>query len=568
MEPTIPVGLRRLLPFTPWILGAGFFFFVAGFRILDPLNIAWLWDGDPATHYLGWEFYRNSEWSFPVGLNPRYGAELSSSIVYSDSLPLFAILFKPLASILPNPFQYFGLWVLLCFLLQAWLGWLLIGLFSQSAITKMLGTSLFVIAPAMLWNFHPGIGTLALGGHFLILGALYLCLRDKLGVAWTGWCLVLGVATLVHAYLLAMVLALWLADVADRLARREVRFPELARQGSILVATVGLIAWQAGYFMFGAGLDEWGYGFFRMNVLGPLDPSKHLSGSWSYLMPDIPGDRGSAEGFNFLGLGVILLFIAVIPMAIVKKTQVTLFPIRRPFFLSSLIALSAFAITNNVGVGPYSIEFPIPDEIKNLAAVFRASGRMFWPTLYALIFCGIKYVTKGTSRRVGQLLLGLALLVQISDTRQATANIKSALMIEPRSVWSTDLVNPFWTEIPNHYKSIKRIYPGGRHPRWKEISYLASGSGLSTDLVYLGRVSEAKIGSAIEVRRRSVETGNYDTETIYIINEIDARLLEQACETIYSETDSFTRIDGLSVLAPGWNKLGKPIPGNPICQDK
>lgn len=79
----------------PTILGVIAFFLVVGPRAMNPENIAWLGTGDPATHYLGWLFYRNSELVFPLGLNSSYGLEIANFILYSDSNPFLAILFKP-----------------------------------------------------------------------------------------------------------------------------------------------------------------------------------------------------------------------------------------------------------------------------------------------------------------------------------------------------------------------------------------------------------------------------------------------------------------------------------------
>ena len=102
------------------LLGFVVFYIVTGFEIISPINISWLEfkKGDQATYYYGWLSYRNSPWTFPVGLNPNYGLELSSSIVFSDSIPLLAIFFKSISYILPKNFQYFGAWILFCFVFQ------------------------------------------------------------------------------------------------------------------------------------------------------------------------------------------------------------------------------------------------------------------------------------------------------------------------------------------------------------------------------------------------------------------------------------------------------------------
>ena len=120
------------------LLAIAAFFWVVGPLALNPQNVAWLDGGfDPAQHYLGWVFFRNSAWSFPLGLNPAFGMDISSSIVYSDSIPLLAFLFKPFAAFLPETFQYFGLWLLLCFILQSYFAWRLTALLQMPSIATI-----------------------------------------------------------------------------------------------------------------------------------------------------------------------------------------------------------------------------------------------------------------------------------------------------------------------------------------------------------------------------------------------------------------------------------------------
>ena len=83
-------------------IGALAFLTVVGLPVLDPTNIAWLSEDDLAAHFMGWQFYRNGPFTNPIGLNPLYGLEISNSIVYSDSIPLLAIIFKPFNSLLPD----------------------------------------------------------------------------------------------------------------------------------------------------------------------------------------------------------------------------------------------------------------------------------------------------------------------------------------------------------------------------------------------------------------------------------------------------------------------------------
>ena len=79
-----------------------------------------------------------SEYYFPIFENYNYGMELSSSIAINDSLPIMALIFKPLSFILPFDFQYFGLWILICFILQGQLGLILLRKVTNNEFLSLL----------------------------------------------------------------------------------------------------------------------------------------------------------------------------------------------------------------------------------------------------------------------------------------------------------------------------------------------------------------------------------------------------------------------------------------------
>jgi len=136
----------------PPLIGAAAFFLIAGPHFLNPRNIAWLVGGDSLQHYLGWAFFRNAPLEWPLGLSPKYGMELGGSIVYTDSIPLLAIPFKSISFLLPEPFQYFGLWVMGCFVLQAWFAYRLVGLVSANSLVCALGAFFFVFSPPLIFR--------------------------------------------------------------------------------------------------------------------------------------------------------------------------------------------------------------------------------------------------------------------------------------------------------------------------------------------------------------------------------------------------------------------------------
>ena len=96
-------------------MGAILFLYLYGTAVLVPTYDAWLLNGEDLNqHYLGWEFYRNSPWTFPVGLIQGLTVE-PVSVIYTDSIPLLALIFKVLSPVLPETFQYFGLFGIGCF---------------------------------------------------------------------------------------------------------------------------------------------------------------------------------------------------------------------------------------------------------------------------------------------------------------------------------------------------------------------------------------------------------------------------------------------------------------------
>lgn len=122
-----------------------------------PLNVgwdAWILNGydetDVQQHYAGWLLFRNSHWTFPLGLADTIAAPDGTIISYTDSIPWVSIFFKLLRGVLPATFQWFGWYVLACFALQGAAGALL-ALRRGSLPFAVLGGALFACLPT-LWE--------------------------------------------------------------------------------------------------------------------------------------------------------------------------------------------------------------------------------------------------------------------------------------------------------------------------------------------------------------------------------------------------------------------------------
>ncbi|UVL41793.1 DUF6311 domain-containing protein [Pseudomonas sp. B21-040] len=534
----------------PVLIGVLAFFIVVGPRALNPQNIAWLGNGDPATHYLGWVFFRQSPWTFPIGHNPSYGLELSNGIIFSDSNPLLAFLFKPFASLLPTPFQYFGLWFLACFVLQAWFAWKLVGLVSTHVGVRAVSTALFLFVPPMLMRmpFH-----LSLGGHFLVLASLYLALHPQLRRRRLAWGALLAAAALIHAYFLAMVAVIWIADLTSGYFKKKLTLQPAAIELIGLFSLVTVCCWQAGYFSVGSeGAISAGFGLYAMNLLSLIDPG-NWAGQWSYVLKDLPGVQGlgEVEGFLFLGLGLMTLGICALVGLLQGRTGFFQRLRRWPLLLVALVGLGLFSISNHVALGSLDITFPLPPWVISIANVFRASGRMFWPLYYAFIFAMIFLVIRANTSRTAVSLLSLALLIQVLDTHAGWAGVRKQLMVEPASKWASPMVDPFWNSAAAHYRNIRWVVPQNQSPNWMAVADFASAHGLATNAVYLGRVDTGNWIKSGQDTGREMASGKYDADSLYLF---DDRAWMQAVRNVNTPTDLFARIDGFTVLAPGWKQ--------------
>ena len=196
------------------LLGIAAFLLVYGFVPLDVTNDAFCRGGyvekDIQQHYAGWLFYRQSSLSFPLCVTTAINAPQGISIAYTDSIPLVALLCKPLASLLGGTFQYFGWFTLLCFALQGGFGALLCGLFSQGTLRPVLGILLFVSSPIL---YERAFRHTSLGAQWMVLAALYLYFRMRREGRYASLGLfLLNVAAIgIHPYFLPMTYGITLA---------------------------------------------------------------------------------------------------------------------------------------------------------------------------------------------------------------------------------------------------------------------------------------------------------------------------------------------------------------------
>ena len=361
---------------TPLVIGFCIFVCMGGLHILRPDSKDWIMAGfyDPQGHYLSWEFFRHTPLcQFPIGANPALGMEISSSIVFTNSIPLLAIIFKPFSPLLGDVFQYFGFWLMLCYVLQYFFAYKLISYFTADTFIQIIGACFFVLAPAFLdrTTIH-----MALSGQWLVLAAFCIFFAERF--LSRRWLLLLFLAISINVYLLLMVAAVWCCDIIQRLMKKDVKLGYALinfGQGVILVV---LLMWVLGYFMLGP-TPKVDYVSTGMNVLAPFNPGK----GWSKIVPEIKIIQSRwDERFMFLGFGnILLLFSAIfiwfrLPVSSMNKaTKYALY-----ILIAVLSILSIISLSNKIYIGEYKIiSYPLFKPLEIFYTVFRGYVRLFWP---------------------------------------------------------------------------------------------------------------------------------------------------------------------------------------------
>ena len=333
--------------------------------------------GDAAQHVSGWWFFASDDWHFPLLQTERLNHPRGTSIAFTDSIPLAALLFKPLVAWLPAHFHYLGLWHAVVFTTQALAATFLIRALN---IRHLLGT-LAAVGLALLWPPLLGrLGHTALMTHSLLLLAIgfYFMGRRRVWSADNTTCAFLvlsAIALLIHPYLVAMCLALFVAFLVD-LGIAEGRWGWQALRLTTVLTVIFGVASMCGYLGATTSTVTEGFGRYSMNLAAPFCGGRILT-----CVTDGNGSQG--EGANFFGAGVWLLLLIVLLQPRTRGLSLRRFPA----LAIVLTLLALYAVSNVVYLGTRLLfTYPLPAFLAPLTGTFRASGRFFWPVGYAVLF--------------------------------------------------------------------------------------------------------------------------------------------------------------------------------------
>lgn len=502
------------------LLGLSWFALQGGLSTVHPGRVTWLLRGDWATHFLGFASFRQTGWRWPIGAVEPLAFPVGTTLGYTDATPWPSVVFGVLSPLLPDDFQFTGLWLAACFALQGYFAIRILEELGASVPVRLAGAVLLCTSPPLLAR----VGHPSLCAHWLVLAAYWLNLSPTPSAAGarrlaTQATVVDVLAAGTHPYLLAMALPLHFALVV-RLARERVlsrRAVAVALAAAAALPALVLLA--LGYFGT-ADPGTYGFGFYSADLLTLVNPM-----SWSRLLPQLPQGAGQYEGFGYLGLGG-LAAVATIPLGAWPWRES---PLGRllPALLVAL-SLAFFALSGTITWGGRTVVdlSALYRPFAALTDALRSSGRFVWPLHYGLIVAGLVAVARLSTRRplaaaasaVALAAIQLADLVPVRIDAPAQPGI--AKLADDLSVARGDYRH-LVLYPPQLYGSTRHRCTGeGYDPyRWVPFAYAAYRLGMTTNSAFLSRLDGAAVERYCRRLSEDVAAARFDEQTLYVVGE-------------------------------------------------
>jgi len=548
--------IKKLLtnPLVPaYFIAIIIFYFSYGFNVLNPTNVNWLMSArsDLGQHYLGWAYFRGEAWTFPLGTIKNYAYPIGTNIGFTDSIPLLALLFKPFSAVLPNEFQYFGLWLLFCYIMIAHYTLKIVSLYAVK-LPYALAIVAIVVANPALWfrGVHP-----ALCVHGFILAGIYLYLKPstKHNSAAINWhqVILLAFSAVIHPYITVIIIGFnfiipikhYVYDKTTTLGRAAM-YPVVA-----IVATVAL------WFIVGLIDFNGGQSYAARVAFETPFNANSLFNSWgnSSFFPALSrGSNANFESYMYLGLGMfIIILIALVGLFASPQRLKKIISHKNllPLFIL-LVLMAVFSLSNKAMMGDTVLyDIPLPDALLYVGKVFRASARFFWPAYYIIMifFC----VVLVKSRVLGKATLVLLLLLvalQAYDLKKLFINRNF-----PSGTFDTPFDDDNWVNATRDFDKIIIYRPFVVHNvsfgDWQDLLYLALKNHKPISTGNTARDNSTKSLEYTNSLTHAIENNRLSKKSLYVTPPADLEIFSMQ---LYNKELIADYLDGFYLLhAPG-----------------
>jgi len=529
---------------------------IYGLNTINPTNINWIMSvyHDWGQHYLGWAYYRNEPWCFPLGELKNFYYPVGTNVGFTDSAPLFAFIFKIFSGILPQQFQYLGMLLFTCHLLVAYYSIKIFKLYTTNIWFILLCVILLTTNPVLVFRgIHPALST-----HFLILASIYNYLKrstlmnaNKINY---NQVLIFFIAVTINPYIAMMIagfniilpLKNYFFDKSITI-KKLIYFP-------LLSFTLGLFFWIVfGMISIGnsastnlASSDNFRQYSFNLNSFF------NSYGYFSKVIPDLGmTNLKQYEGFAYFGIGLLLLILltTIYYLVTFRTTKIILLKLKKFYPLYFLcFGLFLFSLSCQISFGKKVLfEYPIPNIVEKIGFTFRASGRFVWPLYYLiLIFSLILYFKTKTNFKLKMFLLSSIVVLQLYDIQVLLT--KNSL---PSGDYHTKLNDEKWISVFKNFDEIITYPPFettlGYNMDYQDFCFLALKANKPITNGYVARVNNSDKDKYRDGLLRDIKTGNIKDNQLFITT---SKYLDDFDVLIYRRKVNISKIDDFFFIYP------------------
>ena len=599
-----------MLFFSGFFIGALLFILTYGTRVIDFTYDNWIFslhDPDIRQHYVGWCAYRVSPWFFPPGLADNLSHPFQMSVLWSDSIPLFACFFKLFSGLLPETFQYLGFFGFLSFSLTG-------GFFALLTFSLTKNPYLSICACFPLTLNYPMLQRMfyhtSLTAQWIIVLPLWLWLSSDENATHISdaeaaadpaaskylkkhsnksllWALLGFSSITIHPYLWAVAAAILIIKEAERLLQdysatrcgkpRPHSFAHL--KTTLLSPLLNLLVFAsssfAGLYLEGALEGQvsaaYGLGGFSSNLNSFFNPHEFKA-----LLPSLPlFHEQQYEGFCYLGVGM-LIFIALSALVSLKartKSSFLNFAFRDSSEIASCPPLSRKRICLLIGTalffiilsafpnltfnGRLILHIPYPGFLNKLLGIFRSNGRFIWISAFIIESLAIYAVNRHLKETFAVLLLSLCAFIQLYELSPNLYELRKTTTEEysdPSREF--DLNNNRLISVIDNYDRI--VEDEIDMMEMQKIAFFAVKHGLTVNRYYFARDIDSLINENFKKEHEKVKSGNPDHRTIYVINSPSIREWKSYGMYVYDLTGTFIAVaDPIPGLQTAYSETAK-----------
>jgi heme exporter protein D len=542
------------------LLGTLFFIYIFGAAILDFTYTDWIMRGfwDTSVHYLGWKLFRNSAWYFPIGLMDNVVYPFKISMLYSDSIPLFAIIFKLFSFVLPANFQYFGLFGIVCYILQGGIGALIVRKIGGNTVQSIIGSLFFTLSTILMlrFGFHP-----ALCGHFIILLCILAYLENnnyslkKQIFIWGG---LLALSASIHLYFIPMIIIfLFFYLIREYTITKNIKNQIIVFGASLFILIATMFCLGAFSFVEVKDASAEGLGVYSANLNSFINPQPFTlnisdmplvtEGISRFIKNMLVATGGQYEGYAYLGLGIILLFTVVI-FQLFQRNRSVLKTIKKQsalLIIGILLSFLIFSLSPTVTFNQYKLfTYPVIKPVERLWATFRCTGRMTWPIVYIIMIFCIWRAIKQFSVKKSILVLSVFLLIQWADLKPWY--VSKGNNYKTKVTWQSELPSPVWNGLANKYKHFFFMGDYATFWNYKFLSFLnlAGDHKITVNDAFLARKNSEMINDNKQKEAKYLLEHGPKNDMVYVFQDINqASLYKDTGIYFYNIDDVIIGID-------------------------